>query len=286
MIDLWNEVMLCSFQEPSGDGCFLAGEKISFEDINLNTIVPYKSFSGDGYNYLMPISNCLVYNDQAYFCETGLLCNYFICCNNLNFLKFNHIIQNGATGYFSMTDISGQITGCCLNFLKKSTFNYNLGNYNFRFDSSDIAQSTGTRLICINKFYAYSGIQPIFIYSNYPLLEMKMPIVSKNLNPYKYDEVSNTTSGYYYYTYSVNEQQKLNLKFVSPECTYFSCVSWFDFDFPKNINLFEANLNNGMIQENASLVKFNFEPLLNENSLFYNEQTISQYICFCVGGYL
>ena len=286
MIDLWDEITLCSFQSPSGDGCFLIDEKISFEKINLNTIIPYKSFSGAGYNYLIPISNCLTYVDQTEFMETGLTYNCFTCFNNLNYLKFNHIFESGATGYVSITDISGEVICCCVDFLKKSIFNYDLGNYNIRFDCSDISQSTGDRLVCINKFYGFSGVQPICIYSNYPLSEMKSPIVSKNLNPYEYDGFSSNVSGYYYYFYSINEQKETNLKFVSPDCTYFSQALWFDFEYEKNINLFESNLNNGMIQENTSLIKFNIKPLLNENPLFYDESSIKQYICFCVGGYL
>jgi hypothetical protein len=263
MMELQNEFFEKQFKIPTGSGNFIFSEKISFSDINFNSPIPYKNISGDGYNFILPIS-------------TGL--NYFDCSNSLSGLICNSFNFGGLINFLNTgLDYCGGSTGYCGEPLQDSSLTILNKYMSINFNSKNISETLSGRKICINNLHTFSGIQPICLYSNYPFLDIKSPLFTQDLTIYNSN--NEICSGVFYYLYDIADFKECNLKFLSPEMTLVECVTWSDYSNPENNLCFlENSPDKGQIVNNASLIKFKSKQLVGNN--FYN-YTDNNFSCIC-----
>jgi hypothetical protein len=281
MIDLQDEFFECNFSIPTGSGYFVFDERISFQELSFNNLIPYKNISGDGYNYILPISTGFNFFD----CTndfSGIICNKFIFSGSSNDLFTGIRYSGGDSGVCSLLDESGNITGYYTGYFTNSSLSIFKNNYSINLNSQDIYNTETGRLICFEKTYTFSGIQPIYLCSNYPFLDIKYPLLTKELT--QYDAQNELYSGIFYYVYDINNFCQYSLKVLSPEFTQIESIVWSDSEnLENNLNYLENQPKEGQIIGNASLLKFKSTGLFNNNKYYYNFDDI-KFICFNVLG--
>jgi hypothetical protein len=197
MMDLFTEYSENSYTIPTGQWTSII-DKISFENISNSSFLSYKNNTGDGYNYIVPVSNNLTYCDNII--NTG---SCIVCCNIntiLNNLYTGFLYKGSSAEYQFLTGESGTITGCYSYENSGANFIYSNGNYLINLNKNDITGSDCRDLV-ISKNYTFSGVQPIYIESNYKMLDIKYPILCNNLNLYCCYSNDESSSGIYYYIY-------------------------------------------------------------------------------------
>jgi hypothetical protein len=243
MIDLHSEYS-CKKNQVTSIWGHLLNNINSISSLTKNSFIPYKNITGSGYNYIIPLACKLNYYDYL-FSGNCQINNY----------------ENSISGNLNFVN-----TGFCF-----SDSNFKLLNNNefILISKNDIDISNLYRCICISKDYAFSGIQPINIYSNYNLLDIKYPIVSNTFKLYC-DSCNTTGDIYYYYMYNITGFKKDQIKIISPEFTDINYICWTDQDLiNKNITYLSAN-EYGIILKNSSKINFNISDLIYNNNYFYN----------------
>jgi hypothetical protein len=270
MIDLENEFYDCGHQIPTGYGSFLICQKVSSRQSCIAEPFPYKSKSGDGYTYVMPIANCFYYSDNFYNISYGNCCSEIILNKNLNFLNTGFKYIGGSCEECKV--YQGEIfSGFECGFVDNSNLNIFQNTFNIFIDSNSVDQTQNGRCLCFCKNYVFSGVQPIKIISNYPLLEIKNPIYCTDLNPYSENNESGLNN-FYYFVYDVGNFQNSALKFLSPDCTFFTDVKWNEKNSSKQVTYLDAFNSGAKIQNNAAYIRYDFSSLINSNPY---------YLCFC-----
>jgi hypothetical protein len=105
------------------------------------------------------------------------------------------------------------------------------------------------RDINVCKNYEFTGIQPFFIKTNHPMLDIKKPMLCSNLKEYSSNINEEELSGLYYYTYDISNPKNVDLKLISPDFTFITNVSWAE----NNIDQFSTNSRVGLIQNNSAI---------------------------------
>jgi hypothetical protein len=268
MIDLENEFYDCSHQIPSGSGSFIIDQKISCRSSSAIEPFAYKSRSGDGYAYVLPIVNCLQYSDCFIHFESGSICSERILNKNLNFITTGFSYIGGSTGELSVFFEDGQYSGVESGFLQNSNASIFQNQFSINIDSESIRQTEIGRILNFSKHYLFSGIQPIKFITNYPLLDIKDPIYSTNLMKYC-EEVNETgLNKFYYFVYDLANFQEKSIKFLSPDFTSISSICWSDASGSRSV-LNSDNFNaDAKIQNNAGYVKYYAKNLINSNPYY------------------
>lgn len=281
MIDLENEFYDCMHQIPSGSGSFLICEKISSRKSSIATPFSYKSKSGDGYSYVMSIANCFCYSDIFSHICCGNCCSEIFLNKNLNFLNTGFTYVGGSQEEYKVYE-GNVFSGYEFGFVQNSNLNIFQNTFNIFIDSNSIEQTQSGRTLCFSKNYIFSGVQPIKIISNYPLLEIKSPIYCTDLNVYSDNNESGLNS-FYYIVYNVQNPQSSALKFLSPDCTYINGITWNEKNGSKTIDSFQNYSNDGKIQNNAAYIKYDFVSSINSNPYYlcFND---GHFICFYIDG--
>ena len=287
MVDLKNEFYDCCYQVPSGSGKFLVDSKISFENLDSNKPLLFKSLSGFGYNFILPIATGLKYIDCTNHYESGVVCNEINITTGLNYLANQVFYSGGGTGFCytgsgELTTgilsgfLSGNNSGFYSGFLSDSSFTASPNYYCININSNDIDQTISGRSICLIKNYTYSGVQPVILTSNYPLQQIKNNLICRNLGEYLSSNFN--CSGLFYYVYDILNNKTINLKLVSPDLTYFNNVCWSDDRGSSNCLCFLCSDNQyGQLQKNVASIKYIVSGLT-ENNIFCFSNDSSQII--------
>jgi hypothetical protein len=197
-------------------------EYISFED-SFNYI-PYKNNTGNGYNYLFPILNRICYQD-TYTGNNEII--YFQKEINgiLNCINTGFNYDGFSTSPQILTGSTGEITGTGYFSTSGASF-YNFCNTNFiNLSSNDLTGTVRHRNILICRSYDFTGVQPISIISNYPLLDIQQPIVCLNFKEYSC-YINDEISGMYYYLYDIRNPRNSPVKIIAPDLTYITDLCW------------------------------------------------------------
>ena len=291
MVDLKNEFYDCGYSVPSGSEKFLINSIISFEDLNSEQPLLYKSISGNGYNYIVPVPTGLVFSDCTNSSTYGVICNECFINKTLKDITTGFQYSGGSTGYFytgsgALTDeilsgfFTGNGSGFYSGFLLNSCFCYVNNSYVLNINNQEIDQTESGKTICLMKKYSFSGVQPVILYSNYPLQEVRNNLVLTDLSNYCSSKFN--CSGVFYYTYDITQNKKENLKFLSPDLTYIQNVNWTDDRGDCNYLCFLCSDNSfGQIQKNAASIKFDVTGLVQNNRYFYSMDE-AESICFII----
>lgn len=291
MVDLKNEFYDCGYSVPSGSEKFLINSIISFEDLNSQQPLLYKSISGNGYNYIVPVPTGLVFLDCTNSSTYGIICNECFINKTLKDITTGFQYSGGSTGYFytgsgALTSeilsgfFTGNGSGFYSGFLLNSCFCYINNSYILNINNQEIDQTESGKIICLTKKYSFSGVQPIILYSNYPLQEVRNNLVLTDLSNYCSSKFN--CSGVFYYTYDITQNKKENLKFLSPDLTYIQNVNWTDDRGNCNYLCFLCSDNSfGQLQKNAASIKFESTGLVQNNRYFYSIDE-AESICFII----
>jgi hypothetical protein len=291
MVDLKNEFYDCGYSVPSGSEKFLINSIISFEDLNSEQPLLYKSISGNGYNYIVPVPTGLVFSDCTNSSTYGVICNEHFINKTLKSITTGFQYSGGSTGYFytgsgALTSeilsgfFAGNESGFYSGFLLNSCFCYINNSYILNINNQEIDQTESGKTICLMKKYSFSGVQPVILHSNYPLQEVRNNLVLTDLSNYCSSKFS--CSGVFYYTYDITQNKKENLKFLSPDLTYIQNVNWTDDRGDCNYLCFLCSDNSfGQIQKNAASIKFDVTGLVQNNRYFYSLDE-AETICFII----
>lgn len=276
MIDLKNEFYDCCYQVPSGSGKFLVDSRISFEDLNSLEPLLFKSTTGAGYNFILPIATGLKYVDCTNT-FSGILCNEINITTGLNYLE-NEVFYCGGSFEFFHTGSSGSIppeiisgfltsgfsSGLSSGFSCRSLFTASPNCYSINLNKLDINGTISGRRICIMKDYTYSGVQPVILTSNYPLQQIKNNLICRNLSEYLSSDFN--CSGLFYYVYNIANHKNTNLKLIAPDLTYFNAVCWSDDRGScNNLCFLCSNSEQGQIQGNVASLKYISTKLVESN---------------------
>jgi hypothetical protein len=275
MLDLQNEFIECNYKTPSGCGPILFDERIIFTNCALLNPLSYRTKNGCCYNYIIPVSHnlCLTYSGNNFLESKNIN-------SNLNCKKINLRFCAGEFDFFSLYDIGNFITGSGSGYLNNS-YLYSFNNTNSIYINNCSLQSiSGNKNLSICKSYYFTGVQPIYIESNYPLLDLKSPIKNIYLNEYEYSDLA--PSGIYYYTYNLANITKHNIRFSSPEMTKINTISWKDASQEaRGVSILNKNLS-GKIQDNVAIINFDITGALSCNSYYYDSGIY--YICINIVG--
>ena len=271
MIDLENEFYDCAHQLPSGSGSFIIDQKTSCRETLLTEPFSYKSKSGEGYAYVMPIINCTQYVDCFIHSESGSLCSSKILNENLNFIRTGFSYIGGSTGDVQIFYSDGQYSGVDSGFFESSNVNIFQNQFSIYIDAESIKQTLTGRTLAFSKNYTFSGVQPIKFSTNYPLLDIKEPIYSTDLKKYSEEINDSGLNKFYYFVYDLANFQEKSIKFLSPDFTFISSMSWSDGSGEKSVCNSDNFNSDAKIQSNAGYIKYTTKNLINSNPY---------YICF------
>lgn len=278
MVELHQEYENSNFCLPTGKCSMLLNNVIKFYDYSSSFPLPYKSASGNGYNFVMPVSNEINYIDCVALIDSGVLSNNYVNSGIFNFCSLQFYISGGSTGLIPI--YSGNcITGYESGFLTNSSAIVSSNQIILNYKSEDIDNWSGNKSVDIFKNFIFSGVQPIYIESNYSLYKIKNPITDKNLREYCSD--INGLSGYYYYNYQIQNTGNLKFRFTSPEGTLINYVSWKDQEGEKIIRYGDSNCC-GTILENAGLINFMINCSISCNNYSYSDGELK--ICVNLAG--
>jgi hypothetical protein len=278
MVELHQEYENSNFCLPTGNCSILLNNVIKFYDYSSSFPLPYKSASGNAYNFVMPISNEVNYIDCVDIVDSGVLNNNYVNSGVFNFCSLQFYFTGGASGLvpiYSGSCVTGYESGLLTNSSAIISPNQIILNYK----SDDINNWSGDKSINIFKNYTFSGVQPIYIESNYSLYKIKNPMTDKNLREYCAE--INGLSGYYYYNYNIQNTGNLKFRFTSPEGTLISYVCWTDQEGEKSISYGDSNCY-GTILENAGLINFMLNRSISCNNYSYSDGELK--ICINLAG--
>lgn len=213
------------------------------------TLLNYKNCTGIGYNYIIPVVSCMLFLD----------CSYILSGNEEKI--WNNVEINL---YPSQNKLNTGVSYNCFSSLRFFDNNFLISI------SQDDVKNNNSKSLFYEKFYNFSGVQPVYIESNYQLLNIKYPILNTDLSSYS-NEINNNLSGTYYYIYDINNFNKCDLRFVSPNSTLINYMCWIDEDIDfKCINRYTDNIDVGKIINDTAQISLNIENLIYANSYFYN----------------
>jgi hypothetical protein len=286
MIDLENEFYDNCFAIPSGTGFFEIDQKNNFCDYLLNKPFSFKSSSGNGYNYLLPIKNCLYYSGD--FCHINCGLNTFekSITGTLNFKQTGFSFCGGSTGELEIYDENQNFSGIFTGFLEKSNFTINNSNFSLFLNCESLEQTESGKNIFLCNNYFFTGIQLVKIKTNYPLLDIREPILYKNLSHYSELNQECCIDDCFYITYDFSKKKNTNLKFISPYFTQIEYICWSDSEVDRNINYLTSSTNLGKIQSNAASIKYCSENLFHENGINLNYENLNTICINILGGLL
>jgi hypothetical protein len=253
MMDLQEEFP--KLTPPTGDWT-LIDQRIILNPASYTTPMAYRSVSGRGYNYILPISTGLNFCDSFTHKTMG---EGYSC---LQIERATNYLSTGMRYY-------GGATGADCAFISDSTFSLVQNRISINIPKDSLDQTTGNRTFTIEKNYTFSGVQPIKIESNYPLLDIKPPIICANLLNFSEDVKDENLNGIYYYAYNLNDFKQKPIRLLAPDCTQVAMVSWKDVADDKSIDFTQQSSPLGIIQSNAAQICFLASGLINENPYNY-----------------
>jgi hypothetical protein len=251
MLDLFQEYSDKYYSAPKSDWTLISQRTVAEQ--NNNELLSFKIKSGCLYNYILPAAN-----------------NFFLCD------------YSSSTGILIEKNLNKLTTGITYNICSDLILNDQ--NFLLNICSLDIENSPNPICLEICKNYNFSGVQPINIISNYPLVNISHPIRCFNLNLYcDYNLFDETVSGTYYYIYDINNPIQCKIKIISPDETLISSISWKDDCGETIISNNSTNYINGQIQKNAAQINFNLQNMI-YNNFYYYSCCNNNYICINILG--
>ena len=278
MMDLRSEYDCCNYTIPTGLWTNIL-QTISLDSNNNLDIISYKNNTGNGYNYIIPIVNEIEYTD-TFTGDCCIVCSQIIQSGLLNYISTGINYDGLATEIIYLFDTGQNLTGCYVRKVSGSYFGICNNNYLINLQSNDLTGNSSCRIINFNRNYAFTGLQPFYIISNYPMLDIKFPIVCNDLNLYCSNVTDSSKSGLYYYLYDINNPKNVYLKLLSPEFTYITDICWNN----KTINFLNYDSKIGQIQNNSARINLNINEIVYENPYILNDQCIQNICINIIGG--
>ena len=265
MMDLFTEYNECNFLVPTGFFLNIASFS-SCSNLNANSIITFKNFTGSGYSYISAIPNNLCYLDC--FEYSGLNCEKVIfisgASNNI-YCSLSYDGSNIITDY--LFDETGQITGCFQRFANSSSLNFYNELININIDSNDISGQL-YRCLSMCRNYAFSGVQPFNIKFNYPMADIKYPVV---YNDFKlYCQTCNITGSILYYIYDITGFEPIPISIISPDSTQISLISWDDGCGNNKLYSNYQDKKFGQVQGNVARLNFNISDYIYSNEYSFS----------------
>ena len=277
MMDLKSESDNCAFTNPSVLWTNIC-ERIAFDENDMS-LISYKNNTGNGYNYVLPVINCIHYSDQ--FSGSGsLICSEIIQSGLLNYVSTGLNYDGSSIDIAYLFDENQNATGCYFKITSGSYFLTENNNYLINIQSSDLTGLMKCRDININRNYQFTGIQPFFINSNYAMLDIKYPMLCNNLQLYCLNISEDPISGLFYYIYNVNAPINTSVKLNSPEFTLLNEISWGD----KYISQYSFDSKIGQIQKNSARINLDINNLIYENPYILNTCCLQTICINMIGG--
>jgi hypothetical protein len=277
MMDLRSESDNCNFIKPSVLWTNIC-ERIAFDQTDMD-LISYKNNTGNGYNYILPVIDCIHYSDQ-FSGSASLICSEIIQSGLLNYIVTGFNYDGSSRDIVYLYDESQNVTGCFLRINSGSYFLTDNNNYFINLQSSDLTGLMKCRNVNINRNYQFTGVQPFFINSNYAMLDIKYPMVCNNLQLYCLNISDDPISGLFYYIYNVNAPINTAIKLNSPDFTSITQISWAD----KNISQFSSDSKIGQIQKNSAKINLNINDLVYENPYILNTCCLQTICINMIGG--
>lgn len=277
MMDLKSEYDLCCFAVPSGNWINVM-QMISFNKDNNLDLISYKNNTGSAYNYILPIIKNIEYIDE-FTDNNSITCSIINDSGFLNYISTGYNYYGSANDILYLCDSNNNITGCFSNANSGSFFGIFKNNYLINIQPSDLTGVPSCRRICFNRNYQFTGVQPFCIISNYPMLDIKYPILCENLSLYCCNVFDESKSGLYYYIYNINSPENINLKLLSPELTSINNICWGDYCINSNT----SNSKIGLIQNNSAKINLDIKNLIYKNPYILDCGSI-QTICINILG--
>jgi len=277
MMDLKSESDYCNLTKPLVTWTNI-DQRISFDENKID-LISYKNCTGNGYNYVLPVIDCIQYSDQ-FSGQYSLICSEIVQSGLLNYINTGLNYDGSSRTLIYLFDTGQNITGCYCSIDSGSTFLINNNNYYINLQSSDMTGLMTCRNINVSRNYKFTGIQPFFINSNYAMLDIKYPMVCNNLQLYCLNISEDPISGLFYYIYDINNPVNNALKLNSPEFTSITDICWSD----KNISQFYFDSKIGQIQKNSAKINLDVNNLVYENPYILNCCCIQTICINMIGG--
>jgi len=283
MIDLNNEIKKITGSHVVSDWS-LINSYSSDCSLNLNYPISYRPNSGQGYNYILPIANHISLCNTV--CgNTGYYSGEFSESINFNDV-FNYKITGGClesslqfaplwneTGQYF--ESGGSIPYCSNINLYGNCFDINL--------CKDQIISTDCRNMILNKNYNFTGIQPLFINSNYVLSTISLPITCSNLEIYEPSQTGLYLSGVFYYLYDIFNFIQTPIRISSPDLTSIESICWQERECNKVLSKYTNN-DQGLIKNNAAEINYLANCFRDTNTFNYILNPINEIKINIVGG--
>jgi hypothetical protein len=240
-------------------------EYVSFQDDF--DLISYKNNSGNGYSYVFPIIEKVCYSDK--YTGNNEIINFNKEMNGiLNYISTGFNYDGFGTLEVLLTGFDGSVTGTGIASISGASF---INSYNFNYINlirNDLTGTVKSRDITVSKIYNFTGAQPICIVSNYPLVDISMPIVCTNLQEFCCKPNQDETSGLFYYLYNINNPQNKPVKITAPDLTFITQISWND----ETISSLPNSSTTAQIVNNLGRINFDINSFIYENPYILNTE--------------
>jgi hypothetical protein len=275
MIDLNNEVKNLTGENIISDWNLIKN-CCSDCTLDLNYPISYRPNSGQGYNYILPILNHIS------------LCNSV--CGNTGYysgefsesINFNDIFNYKLTGGLLCSSLSfspaWNESEQCFESGNLLPYISNINLYGNCFDINICKiqmQSTECRDMELNKNYIFTGIQPIFINSNYVLSTISLPVTCSNLEIYEPSQTGTYLSGIFYYLYDIFDFIQCPIRISSPDLTTIESICWQERECDKTLTKY-TNGSEGLIKGNAGEINYLANCFRDSNAFDYLNNPVNE----------
>lgn len=283
MIDLNKEVSANTGENVISNWNLISAYSSSCE-LDLNYPISYKPKSGEGYNYILPILNHMSLCNSV--CgNTGYYSGEF--CESINFNDiFNYKLTGGTFCSSLQFSPAWNESGQCFESGTLIPYQSNIILYGNCFDINLCKiqiESTECRNMVLNKNYDFTGIQPIFINSNYVLSTISLPITCSNLELYQPSQTGTYLSGIFYYLYDIFNFVQTPIRISSPDLTSIESICWQEKGCDKVITRYTNNPE-GLIKSNAAEIVYSANCFRDTNTFNYLINQVNDININIIGG--
>ena len=242
-------------------------------------LIPYKNNTGDGYNYIYPIFNVICYSD-SYVKNSEPIVIEVIKSGVFNYFNTGFNYDGSSVSQEVLTGSTGEITGTGYFITSGASFLNSSSSYYVSLPFDDLTGTENSRTICLSKVYNFTGVQPIYINSNYTLADISKPIVCSNFIHYSYDIDENCSCGLFYYLYDINNPKNDPIKISAPDLTYISDMCWRDEEISAICNTSDT----AQIVNNLARINLNIKNFIYENKYFLDTGLFNTLCINVIGG--
>ena len=105
-------------------------------------------------------------------------------------------------------------------------------------------------------------------------------MVNSNFQKYSYSANQDSTSGLFYYLYSINEPKNVPIKIVAPDLTFISNINW----RCESVSSQDNTSRTIQIINSAAKIDLQINDFISDNCYFLNTDTIKSLCLNIIGG--